>query len=74
MCKIINQKNINGYSHVKNNLSTGYSLKMWIVYKNVDKIVKNRKNKKEQINIDFLSFFGIMISDAFIINKGGVST
>ena len=47
MCKIINQKNINGYSHVKNNLSTGYSLKMWIVYKILDKIVKIRKNKKD---------------------------
>ena len=57
----------------KNRLLTTYSLKMWIVYKNVDKIVKNRKNKKEQINIDFPDFFGIMISDAFIINKGGVS-
>ena len=58
----------------KNRLLTTYSLKMWIVYKNVDKIVKNRKNKKEQINIDFAYIFGIMISDAFIINKGGVST
>ena len=74
MCKIINQKNINGYSHVKNNLSTGYSLKMWIVYKIVDKIVKIRNIKKEQINLDFPHFFDIMISDAFIIYKGGVST
>ena len=31
----------------KHILSTGYSLKMWIVYKIVDKIVKIRKNKKE---------------------------
>ena len=58
----------------KDRLSTTYSLKLWIVYRFVDKNVKIRKNKKEQINIDFLSFFGIMISDAFIINKGGVFT
>ena len=55
-------------------LSTIYPLKLWIVYKIVDNIVKIRKNKKGQINIDFPDFFGIMISDAFIINKGGVST
>ena len=58
----------------KHRLSTGYSLKMWIVYKIVDKIVKIRNIKKEQINLDFPHFFDIMISDAFIINKGGVST
>ena len=58
----------------KDRLSTTYSLKLWIVYRFVDKNVKIRKNKKEQINIDFLNFFGIMISDAFIINKGGVFT
>ena len=68
MCKIINQKNINGYSHVKTQIINR------LFTKNVDKIVKNRKNKKEQINIDFPDFFGIMISDAFIIYKGGVST
>lgn len=55
-------------------LSTGYPQKLWIVYKNVDKCAKNEKMKKEQIIIDFPCFFGIMISDAFIINKGGVST
>ena len=33
-----------------------------------------KKNRKYRVFIDFFNFFAIMISDAFINGKGGVST
>ena len=58
---------------LKTELSTAYPQKLWIVY-SYQHDVYRYVNKKDQIDIDFSEFFDIMISDAFINEKGGVST
>ena len=58
---------------LKTELFTAYPQKLWIVY-SCYQDVHRYVDKKDQINIDFSEFFDIMISDAFINEKGGVST
>ena len=58
---------------LKTKLSTVYppNCGLFII---IPKDIHINVNKKDDINIDFLEFFAIMISDAFINKKGGVST